>query len=179
MLFNAARNAARLDGAGNLLRLQEQDRACWNQTMIARGMFHLSQSAAGGEITPYHLQAGIAAVHCSAPDYPSTNWHRILVLYDRLMEFDDSPVVALNRAVAVAEVQGPQAGIEAVRNIKNVRSLESYYLLPAVLGEFEIRLQHPEAAADHFRNALKLAELKSEQTFLADRIKACEQSADV
>lgn len=173
MLLNAARIPARVDGEGNLLRLQEQDRTRWNQSMIARGMFHLAHSAAGSEFSEYHLQAGIAACHCAAPDYASTNWPQILELYDRLVEFDESPVAALNRAVALAEVHGPQAGIEAVDAIHNLQSLESYYLLHAVLGEFESRLNHTRAAAVHFRKALQLAEIKSEQVFLTKRLQAC------
>ena len=174
MLLNAARIPTRVDGEGNLLRLQEQDRPRWDQPMIARGMFHFARSAAGEEITEYHLQAGIAACHCAAKDYASTDWRQILELYDRLIEFDDSPVVALNRAVALAEVQGPQAGIEAVSGIQNLQSLESYYLLYAVLGEFEARLNHSQAAAVHFRKSLQLAEIKSEQGFLSKRLQACE-----
>ena len=174
MLLNAARIPTRVDGEGNLLRLQEQDRSRWDQPMIARGMFHFAQSAAGDKITEYHLQAGIAACHCAAKDYASTDWRQILELYDRLIEFDDSPVVALNRAVALAEVQGPQAGIEAVSGIQNLQSLESYYLLYAVLGEFEARLNHSQAAAVHFRKSLQLAEIKSEQGFLSKRLQACE-----
>jgi RNA polymerase sigma-70 factor (ECF subfamily) len=137
-------------------------------------MFHLAQSAAGDEISEYHLQAGIAACHCAARDFASTDWRQILGLYDRLIEFDDSPVVALNRAVALAEVHGPQAGIETVNSIRNLQSLESYYLLYAVLGEFEVRLNHPLAAAAHFRKSLQLAEIKSEQAFLAKRLAVCE-----
>lgn len=174
MLLNAARIPSRTDDEGNLLRLQEQDRSRWNQPMLARGMYHIARSAAGTEISEYHLQAGIAACHCAAGDYASTNWPQIVELYDRLVEFDDSPVVALNRAVALAEVHGPQAGIEAVNAIQNLQSLESYYLLHAVLGEFEARLNHPHAAASHFRKALQLAEIKSEQAFLAKRLEACE-----
>jgi RNA polymerase sigma-70 factor (ECF subfamily) len=175
MLLNAARIPSRVDRDGNLLRLQEQDRANWDLAMIARGMFHLAQSAAGNELTEYHLQAGIAACHCAARDYAATDWQHILELYDRLVEFDDSPVVALNRAVALAEVRGPQAGIEAVSAIQNLQSLESYYLLHAVLGEFELRLNHPRAAAAHFRKSLQLAEIKSEQAFLSKRLVACEE----
>ncbi len=176
MLLNAARLPARTDSDGNLLRLQEQDRSRWNKALMARGLFHLSQSAAGDEVSEYHLQAGIAAVHCAAADYAVTDWPQILELYDRLVEFDDSPVVALNRAVAVAEVHGPQSGIEAVNAIQNLQSLEAYYLLHAVLGEFEVRLNHPRAAAGHFRKALQLAEIKSERTFLTKRLEACETS---
>jgi RNA polymerase sigma factor (sigma-70 family) len=174
MFLNAARIPARTDDAGNLLRLQEQDRSRWNQPLLARGMFHIARSAAGQEISDYHLQAGIAACHCAAQDYASTNWPQIVELYDRLVEFDDSPVVALNRAVALAEVHGPQAGIEAVNAIQNLQSLESYHLLHAVLGEFEARLNHPRAAAAHFQKAMQLAEIKVEQAFLARRLAACE-----
>ncbi len=174
MLLNAARFPARQDSEGNLLRLQEQDRSRWDQPMIARGMFHIAQSSAGNELTDYHLQAGIAAIHCAAKDYASTDWRQILELYERLAELDDSPVVALNRAVALAEVHGPQAGIEAVGAIQNLQTLDSYYLLHAVLGEFESRLNHRQAAANHFRRALQLAEIKSEQTFLAKRLQDCE-----
>src|SRR6266404_2271839 len=118
MLLNAARIAARQDDEGNLLRLEEQDRALWNQAMIARGMSHLRESAAGAEISEYHLQAGIAACHATAISYESTDWGKILSLYDRLIEFDDSPVVALNRAVAVANVHGPEAGLQTARAIR-------------------------------------------------------------
>lgn len=173
MLLNAARLPTRLDGEGNLLRLEEQDRTQWDQPMIARGMFHFARSAAGDKITQYHVQAGIAACHCAAKDYASTDWRQILALYDRLMEFDGSPVVALNRAVALAKVHGPQAGIEAVGAIQNLRSLDSYYLLYAVLGEFEACLNHTNAAAAHFRKSLQLAEIESEQTFLSKRLQAC------
>jgi RNA polymerase sigma factor (sigma-70 family) len=173
MLLNSARISTREDDEGNLLRLDEQERTQWDQAMIARGMFHLAQSAAGEEITEYHLQAGIAACHDAAKDYESTDWRQILSLYDRLVEFDDSPVVALNRAIAVAKVHGPQAGLETVGAIRDLDTLESYYLLYAVRGEFEMRLNHPEAAAEQFRKSLQLAETKSERMFLSKRLQSC------
>jgi RNA polymerase sigma factor (sigma-70 family) len=173
MLLNAARFAAREDPEGNLLRLQEQDRTRWDQTMIARGMSHLRGSAAGGEISEYHLQAGIAACHATAVDYQSTDWGRILSLYDRLIEFDDSPVVALNRAVAVANVHGPNAGLEAVRAIRGRKKLDSYHLFYSVKGELEMRLNNHEAAAHEFRKAFELAETKSERAFLLKRLERC------
>ncbi len=174
MLLNAARTPARMDDEGNLLRLRDQDRTKWNRAMIARGMFHLAQSAAGGEISEYHLQAGISACHGAAKDYASTDWPQILSLYDRLLELDGSPVVALNRAVALAEARGPQAGIDAVHAIPDLKSLESYYLLHAVLGDFELQLSRLPLAARHFERALELAGMKSEQAFLAKRLQACE-----
>jgi len=143
--------------------------------LIARGMQHLSMSAAGDELSAYHLQAGIAACHCAATDYESTDWPQILSVYDRLLELDDSPVIALNRAVAVANVHGPQAGIEAVETIENGSQLSSYYLLYAVLGEFEKQLNNFQAAIDNFRKALELTELTSEQLFLSKRMQDSEE----
>ena len=175
MLLNTARLPARMDSDGNILRLKEQDRSTWNQVMIARGIRHLSESAAGNELSAYHLQAGIAACHCVASDYESTDWRKILSLYDRLMELDSSPVIALNRAVAVANVNGPQAGIVAVEAIQNGSQLKSYYLLYAVLGEFEKQLNNFQAAIDNFRKALDLAELTSEQLFLSKRLRDSEE----
>ena len=175
MLLNAARLPARMDSEGNILRLKEQNRSTWNQAMIAHGMKHLSESAAGEELSVYHLQAGIAACHCAASDYESTDWRKILSLFDRLMELDGSPVIALNRAVAVANVNGPQAGIEAVAAIQNGSQLKSYYLLYAVLGEFEKQLNNFQAAIDNFRKALELTELTSEQLFLSKRLRDSEE----
>jgi RNA polymerase sigma factor (sigma-70 family) len=177
MLLNAARFPTRLDSEGNLLRLKEQDRARWDQTMIARGMSRFAQSAAGDELSEYHLQAGIAACHCAAKDYESTDWRQILSLYDRLTEFDQSPVVALNRAVAFAKIHGPQAGIAAVAAIRSSQKLKSYYLLYAVLGEFESQLDHKQTAAEHFRRSFELAETKSERAFLLKRLQSCSNDA--
>jgi RNA polymerase sigma factor (sigma-70 family) len=175
MLLNAARLQARVDAAGNILRLRDQDRSNWNRPMIARGIRHLAQSAEGEELSVYHLQAGIAACHCTASDYESTDWPRILALYDQLVEIDDSPVVALNRAVAVAAVHGPKAGSKAVESIRNRRSLDAYYLLYAVLAEFEAQLNEFQSAAGHLRKALELTELKSEHSLLSKRLRDCEE----
>ncbi len=116
--------------------------------MIARGLFHLMQSTEGDELSVYHLQASIAACHCAAGDYESTDWHRILHFYDLLVNIDDSPVVALNRSVAVSYVHGPKAAIEAIN--MNREQLDSYYLLYAVLGELEEYLNNRKAARKLF-----------------------------
>jgi len=173
MLLNAARNPTRMDSQGNLLRLQKQDRTRWNKSMIARGIFHLAQSAAGDELSEYHLQAGIAACHCAARDYESTDWQKILSLYDRLIEYDQSPVVALNRAVVIAKIHGPKAGLKAVRNVRDLSKLSSYYLLYAVLGEFEMQSGNLQIAAEQFRRSFELAETKSERAFLLKRLQRC------
>jgi RNA polymerase sigma-70 factor (ECF subfamily) len=178
MLLNAARIHARQDDQGNLLRLEEQDRTRWDRTMIARGMRRLRQSAEGGDITEYHLQAGIAACHAIAPDYGSTDWASILSLYDRLTEFDDSPVVALNRAVAVANLHGPREGMKAVSSIRDRGKLAGYHLFYAVIGELEMRMSNFQVAAEQFRKAFELAETKSERRFLLKRIQDCEPGSE-
>ncbi len=162
MLLNAARLPSRVDEEGNLLRLQEQDRTRWDQGQIARGLAHLAQSAAGDDLTEYHLQAAIAACHCVAPDYAATDWSRILVLYDHLVRFDPSPIVALNRAIVIARLHGPQAALAEVAAIPGRAKLESYYLFHAALGEFEAQRDAPRAAAGHFRRSLALAETQSQ-----------------
>ena len=173
MWLNSARLAGRTDANGNMLRLREQDRSSWNRGMIARGMSHLVRSAAGGNITAYHLQAGIAACHCAARDYEATEWEQILSLYDRLVQIDDSPIVALNRAVAVAEVHGPLAGKQAIEGMANRKSLDSYYLLYAVLAEFELQMDNRCAAAEHLRKAIAFTPLPSEQALLSKRLQDC------
>jgi predicted RNA polymerase sigma factor len=170
MLLNGARLPARLDADGNILRLEDQNRSSWDQAMIARGLYYLMHSTTADEVSEYHLQAGIAACHSAAKDYASTDWPRILSLYDRLIEMDDSPVVALNRAVAVANVRGARAGLQAVEQIRDRQQLSGYYLLYAVLGEFEADLDHRQAAMKHFRKALELVTMKSEHLFLSKKI---------
>ena len=178
MLLNAARLSGRTDGEGNLLRLQEQDRAGWDPTLIARGLQHLRHAAAGRELSEYHLQAGIAACHCAAPDDDSTDWRLILEHYDHWLTISDSPIVALNRAVAVAKVHGAAAGIAAVQAVPEQRQLQAYYLTHAILGELESQLGDDDAAVVHLERALQLTDLPSERVFLGKKLRQCaERSA--
>lgn len=176
MCLNAARLKARMDSEGNILLLKDQNRSLWDMGLVARGIMHLSQSATGAELTEYHLQAGIAACHGTAKDYASTDWAQILSLYDRLVEFDASPVIALNRAVAVSNVHGPEAGLAALEAIRNHHPLDSYYLFYAVRADFEVQLSRFRSAGEHLRKALELTELKSEQSLLNKRLQECEQA---
>lgn len=176
MMLDAARLPARVDRDGRILLLKEQDRSLWDPALIARGIHHLARAARGSELSEYHLQAGIAASHCLAPDYASTDWRTILSHYDHWLKISGSPVVALNRAVAVAHVHGPAAGIEAVNAIPDLDRLDSYYLVYAVLGDFEAQLRNFAAAAAHFRKALRYAEMKSERDFLERRFRDCAEN---
>ncbi len=173
MLLNAARLAARTDDAGNLLRLHEQDRSTWNQSMIQRGIACLHHASQAGGLSVYHLEASIAATHCLAAETASTNWTRILHLYDQLFALTGSPVTAMNRAVAVARVHGPQAGLNALDEIRQRSVLEGNHLYHAMRGTFAAELGQTAAAATHFRQAEKLALLPVERDFIARRIEEC------
>lgn len=166
MLLTAARFPSRRGAHGEMLRLDDQDRAKWSQPLIEAGLAQLAAAAQGGELSAYHLQAGIAALHCTAATYAATDWARILRHYDELQRIKPSPIVALNRAVALAQVSGPRAGLEAIAGIPERARLESHYLLHAVIGELQWRLQQHPAAAASFRRALHLAQLGPEQDYL-------------
>ncbi len=173
MLFNGARLPARTNAAGDILRLHEQNRSLWRLPMIQRGVNHLALSASGDEVSEYHLEAGIAACHCLASDNGSTDWRRILSLYDQLAEMNDSPIIALNRAVAVARVHGPARGIAALEGVLDRSPIDTYYLTHAVLGDLERQRNRNVVAADHFRYALRLTDVPSERVFLTQRLKEC------
>jgi RNA polymerase sigma-70 factor (ECF subfamily) len=142
MCFGTARLPARTDDAGNLLRLHEQNRAAWNQDLIRQGLQCLAASASGDTLSHYHLEAAIAACHSTAADEASTNWPRILALYDQLTAINANPVAAMNRAVAVARVHGPQAGLDALNAITDRGSLESCHLYHAIKGTLAAELGH-------------------------------------
>ncbi len=170
MMLNAARLPARSDDAGNLLRLHEQDRVAWDADLIGNGIRHLGLAASGDSITDYHLEAGIAACHSTAADDASTDWPRILSMYDQLVRISSSPIAAMNRAVAVARVRGPQAGLDAMDSILNRSSLESYHLYHAIRGSLAAELGSTAVALTHFRQAGNLAKLPAERDFIARRI---------
>jgi RNA polymerase sigma-70 factor (ECF subfamily) len=155
-----------LNEQGNISLLDDQDRSKWDQSRIDQGLMHLAAAAAGDSISDYHLQAGIAACHCLAPNAASTDWRRILRHYDRLLARNSSPIVALNRAVAVAHVHGAQAALDAIASIQRRELVESNHLFHAVVGELEQQLGNHEAAAVSFRRALALAQVGPEHDHL-------------
>lgn len=170
LYLHAARFAARVADDGTLFLLRDQNRDQWDRQLIAAGMRALDRSAAGTGISQYHIEAGIAACHAMAPSWDATDWPQILDLYDTLGEMTDSPVVALNRAVAVSRVHGPHAGIEAVTRIAAHPVLAHYHLLPATLAELWREAGDLTRAAMHYREALERVSLSAERRFLAARL---------
>jgi RNA polymerase sigma-70 factor (ECF subfamily) len=175
MLFNASRLPARLDKQGNLLLLKQQDRTLWDRSMIRKALFHLHKSANTNEITEYHLQAAISACHSLTEDYKSTDWKQILSLYDMYLKMNSSPLIALNRAIAFSRVYGPKAGIDAIHKINNLRPLKSYHLLYSTLADLQMQLNEYNESLINYQKALRLAKVKSEQSFYKNKIKMCLQ----
>ncbi len=176
MLLTAARFPTRLDEHGALLRLGEQDRSRWDPARLERGLAHLAAAARGRELSVYHLQAGIAALHATAADFAATDWARILLHYDELERLAPSPIVALNRAVAVAHVHGPAAGLTALAAMPERARLSDHYLFHAVEGELHHRRADHAAAAASFRRALELAQVGPEQLYLTRVLGRVEES---
>jgi RNA polymerase sigma-70 factor (ECF subfamily) len=170
MLLHDARRDARLDTAGDLVILEEQDRSRWDQRQIAEA-FPLVEEALAGGPGAFALQAAISAVHCRAARAEDTDWAQIVRLYDLLERVQPSPIVSLNRAVAVAMASGPGAGLEIIDRLAVNNDLDSYHLLHAARADLFRRLGSAAEAAKSYRRALELATNDSERRFLARRLR--------
>jgi RNA polymerase sigma-70 factor, ECF subfamily len=170
MLLHNARRAARVDAAGDLVTLEDQDRARWDRAAIDEGAGVLDAALRRGRPGPYQLQAAIAACHATAPDAAATDWAQIALLYRRLGQLTPSPVIELNRAVAVAMAEGPAAGLELVAAIEDSGALTGYYLLPATRADLLRRLGRRAEAAASYRAARDLAATDAERRYLDRRL---------
>ena len=173
LCFQSSRLRARVDTQGELVLLERQDRGLWDRALVARGFSHLERAASGGQVTAYHLEAGIAAEHARAGSEEQTDWTAILELYDELIEITASPVAALNRAVALWRVSGPRAGLAAVDAIRNHPALTRYHLLHAVRGELLERMGNRAEAAGCYRFALSCPCSAPERRFLEGKLAVC------
>ncbi len=171
--FLAARLPGRLGGDGELLLLAEQDRARWDRALIAEGLRRLDLSARGEALTAWHLEAAIAGQHAQAESLALTRWASIRELYDLLFRLRPTPVVALNRAIAVGMAEGPEAGLAALSAIDDRERLARYPFLPAAVAEFELRAGRPAAAAQQLRAALRLARNPAEESQLRRKLALC------
>ena len=173
MSLHAARLPSRVGSEGQLVAFFEQDRARWDRDLIAAGERLLEQAATGAELIDYHVEAAIAWVHGHAPTPEETDWAAIVSLYDHLLEMHPSPVVALNRAIAIAQQQGPERGLEEIQAIADRETLAVYPFYPAALGELELRRGRRRAAREHFLRAHALARNPTERRFFEERMEAC------
>jgi len=147
----------------------------WDQSLVAEGLQLLEISASGSEISEYHLEAAIAAVHATAPSTQQTNWSEIVSLYDRLLAIRPTPVVALNRAIAIGQRDGPERGLQELRAIADAERLAKYPFYEAALAEFELQSGRAEIAREHFASALKLSRNPIEKQFFEIRLSKCQQ----
>ena len=170
MLLHNARHPARTDAAGDPIPLDEQDRSRWDDVLIGEGTALLERTLRQRRPGPYQIQAAIAACHATASDAGSTDWPEIAALYGELERYLPSPVVALNRAVAVAMAAGPAAGLTLVDDLEASGALADYYLLPATRADLLRRLGQFDEAAEHYRAALALAPTDPERRFLRRRL---------
>ncbi|WP_327027211.1 RNA polymerase sigma factor [Micromonospora sp. NBC_01739] len=166
LLLTDARRATRTDDQGRLLRLEDQDRSRWDRSAIGTGHGLVVEALRTGRAGRYALQAAIASLHAHAPSYAATDWPQILRLYDALLARWPSPVVALNRAVAVSMVQGPESALAEVDTLARDPRLAGYHYLPAIRADLLRRLNRPAEAADAYRAALALTDNTAERTHL-------------
>jgi RNA polymerase sigma-70 factor (ECF subfamily) len=169
MFLHGARLPARTDAAGELLGLFDQDRTRWDRHLVAEGQRLLERAARGPELTPYHVEAAIAWIHATTARAEDTDWRKVVAHYDLLMTIRPSPVVALNRAIAVAQADGPESGLRAIAAIAHRDRLAKYPFYPAALGELELRAGRPAPAHRHFRAARRLARNPAEERYLEQR----------
>jgi RNA polymerase sigma-70 factor (ECF subfamily) len=172
MLLHDSRRAARLDAEGELVPLEEQDRGRWDAAEITEGTARLDDALHRRAPGPYQVQAAIAACHATAADAASTDWPQIAALYARLYEMLPSPVVALNRAAAVAMADGPAAGLAQIDALAQDGALRGYYLLPAARADLLRRLGRDEDAAAAYREAIGMAPTDAERRYLSRRLRA-------
>ena len=170
MLLHESRRTARTSASGDLILLQDQDRSLWDRRLIAEGKALVERAMSSRWIGPYTVQAAIAAVHSNASHPAATDWERILGLYDVLVGMAPSPVVELNRAVAVAMRDGPQAGLEVINGILGRGDLADYHLAHASRADLCRRLGRTTEARDAYRRALALTQLEPERRFLEKRL---------
>jgi RNA polymerase sigma-70 factor (ECF subfamily) len=170
MLLHESRRVARTSPSGELILLDDQDRPLWNLEQIAEGVALVQRALASREFGPYTLQAAIAAVHAEASSPAATDWEQIVGLYDMLMRIVPSPVVELNRAVAVAMADGPELGLALIDQLAPTGALSTYHLLPATRADLLRRLGRFDEAVVSYREALELAPTDAERRFLQRRI---------
>jgi RNA polymerase sigma-70 factor, ECF subfamily len=170
MLFHDARRSARVDSDGELITLEDQDRSRWDRAQIDEADRILEGALRAGQPGPYQLQAAIAACHATARRASDTDWAQIALLYRRLEELTPSPVIELNRAVAVAMAHGPAAGLTIVAELEASGALDGYHLLPATRADLLRRLGRCAEAAVSYRHALDLAVTDAERSYLAGRL---------
>ncbi|HYH16397.1 MAG TPA: sigma-70 family RNA polymerase sigma factor [Flavisolibacter sp.] len=170
LCFQASRLPTRLDDQGNIILLQQQNRSLWYRPLINKGFEYLELAAEPFELSPYHIEAGIASLHAAAPSFEQTDWPTIYKLYETLSVLQPGPVVLLNKAIAAAYAIHPS---EALSQLQSIKGLEEFCLYHTAMGEMHFLLQQKDAALHYYQQALQLAASRPEQQLLQSKIHLC------
>jgi RNA polymerase sigma factor (sigma-70 family) len=172
LCFQSARLKGRLDESGNLLQLRMQNRQTWDQSLIEQGAMYLRAASQGDAVSSFHLEAAIAYEHCSAKSFDQTDWQRILQTYDWLNQIKPDPLIALNRLIVFGELHGAEIALKESETLKDKEVLKSYYLYPAILGEWNSQIGQKATAKMFFEQAIQLTQSKAERNLLSQKINA-------
>jgi RNA polymerase sigma-70 factor (ECF subfamily) len=175
MILQDSRHAARTSPAGDLILLENQDRSLWNQNQITEGVSLVQRTLSTGQVGSYTIQAAIASIHAQALSFAATDWAQIVRLYDMLLQTNPSPVVELNRAVAVAMRDGPLAGLNVIDAILAKGDLKNYHLAHAARADLCRRLRRTKEARASYERALSLAQQEPERRFLEKRLRELQE----
>ena len=175
MYLNASRFKARQDNKGNLLTMEEQNRSLWDKRMIDIGINYLNEATKNGEVGVYHSLAAISSHHSIAENFNATNWKAILAFYNHLALLDNSPLILLNRSVAVLKVHGAESAIIELEKIENLPSLQNYHLLFSTKAEFYLQSYQHDKAAEYLKKAIRLSNQKAEKALLEKKLHMCTQ----
>jgi len=170
MYFQASRFGARMDSKGNLMSMQEQDRNLWDREIISLGHRYLNASAGSGYLTEYHIQAGIAAIHCSAASFEETDWKELLRLYDLQVSFNRLPIAEMNRVVPLAKVEGPKAGLAELQRLRKYPKLLEHHLYHAIKAELLEESGNHKEAESALEKAVEQVTNNSEKKFLENKL---------
>lgn len=174
MCFHVARFDARIDTQGAIVLFEDQDRNLWNQELIAAGMHYLRQSMNAGEISAYHIEARIAAEHCLADGFETTNWESIYEQYELLSRLKPNPIIELNQAIIRSKLSGLEESLSLLKRLEEKASLKNYHLLPATQGVFYMKMKNYTSAISYLNKALELNPSTSETRFIEQKISECE-----
>lgn len=176
MYLNASRFKSRTDKAGNIFTMAQQDRSLWDLNLLKKGLYFLEKAASSNSVSSYHIMASISAYHCAAADYQSTDWISILTLYDKLVQIDRSPIVLLNRAIALANVNGTSSALDELRRIEDDPAFESYHLFYSTRAEFYLQENNLQKARENINKAIDLSSLDVEKDLLRRKLSLLKKS---
>ena len=175
LYFNLSRQDTIFSKEGQIISLREQDRSKWDVELIDKGLFHLEKSADGENVTIYHLESAILAVHCLAKSYRQTDWNKILSLYNNYLSINESPYVKLQKAAVISKIRGAREAIESIKSIRNLNQLIDNHLLYSTLGNLNLQIHNYNQALTNYEKAYEYSNIDIDKEFYGEKVKICRQ----